>query len=189
MKGLDKSDPLKSLETLVAKLAEINQIEPRKAIHIFRLIYEQTPKGGLSDDDLEELTGYKQSEIRRILRLLESYKIATHRRRKHPEKEVARYFWRIDSDTINIVLLNLKKKVLEKLKNRLEYEESNNFYVCPQDGTKYTVEEALTMDFTCPRCGSLLEEYDRSGALDRLKRKIAKLEEEIRRDERRIYSG
>ncbi len=188
MKKQVKRDPLRSLELFVGKLAEANNIEPGKAVHIFKLIYDATPNGGLSDDDIESLTGYKQSEIRKVLRLLESYNLAVHRRRRHPEKEVSRYFWRIDGDTINIVLLNLKKKVLARLKERLQYEESKSFFICPEDGSRYTFEEAFNNNFTCPLCGALVEEDSGRGA-ERLRRKIDTLEEEIRRDEKKIYSS
>jgi transcription initiation factor TFIIE subunit alpha len=173
----------------VGKLAEANIIDPRKAIHIFKLIYDETPRGGLSDDDLESMTGYRQGEIRKILRMLESYGLATHKRRRHPEKDVSRYFWRVDPDTINVVLLTKKKQVLKRLKERLEYEESNRFYVCPEDGNRLTEEEALIHDYQCPRCGAPLMEEDRSEGIEKLREKIRILEEEIARDEKRIYSG
>ncbi len=169
------------------RLAETHNIDPSKAVHIFHLILSETPKGGLSDDDIESVTGYRQSEIRKILRLLEDYGIAVHRRRRHPEKEVSRYFWRVDPDNINIVLLNRKKLVLQRLKERLKYEEENTFYVCPSDGTRYTLQQALENDYICPRCGSVLEEEDRSGGISKLRSRIEALEEEIKRDERRVY--
>ncbi|MCE4611504.1 MAG: transcription factor [Desulfurococcales archaeon] len=187
MKERNSSDPLKSLEAFVRKAAEADNIDPSKAVHIFHLILSESSRGGLSDDDIESMTGYKQSEIRRVLRLLEDYGIAVHRRKRHPEKEVARYFWRVDADSINIVLLNRKKMVLQKLKERLVFEEANTFYVCPHDGSRYTLEEALKHDYLCPRCGSVLEEDSRSAGVEKLREKIRRLEEEIARDERRLY--
>jgi len=171
----------------VARLAQQRNIEPMKAVHIFRLIYEQTPKGGLSDEDLENLTGYRQSEIRRILRMLHETRLAAYRRGKHPKTEATRYYWRIDPDTINITLLNIKKRVLEKLRARLEYEEATTFYVCPNEGNKYTIEEAFENDFVCPICGSPLVELDKLPRITVLQEVIRRLEEEIRRDESKIF--
>ncbi len=182
-------EPLRSLEIFVARLAQQRNIEPMKAVHIFRLIYEQTPKGGLSDEDLENLTGYKQSEIRRVLRMLQETRLAVYRRGKHPKTEATRYYWRIDPETINVTLLNIKKRVLEKLKARLDYEESTTFYVCPSEGRKYTIEEAFENDFVCPSCGSPLVELDKLPRIAALQEAIRSLEEEIKRDEAKIFRG
>lgn len=173
----------------MARLAQQKNIEPVKAVHIFRLIYEQTPKGGLSDEDLENLTGYKQSEIRRVLRMLHETRLAVYRRGKHPKTEATRYYWRIDPDTINITLLNIKKRVLDKLRARLDYEESTEFYVCPADGHKYTIEEAFENNFVCPVCGSPLVELDKTRRIEALREAIRMLEEEIRKDESKIFRG
>ncbi|BAA81014.2 transcription factor E [Aeropyrum pernix K1] len=187
MKGKGRNRAVKSLEIYVRKLAQANGIKPEMAAHIFHLIYEETPNGGISDDDLESLTGYKQSDIRRILRLLGDKRIIVSRKGRHPRKEATRYFWRIDSDTINVSLLTLKKKVLEKLVVKEAHDSGNSYYTCPRCGSKYSFDEAFTLDFTCPRCGEVLEEADSREGLERLRRTIDALREEIARDESRIY--
>jgi len=182
-------EPLRSLEIYVYLLAQKREIEPEKAVHIFRLIYEKSPSGGLSDEDLEHLTGYKQGEIRRILRLLHEARITVYKRGKHPKTEATRYYWRIDPENINVTLLNLKKRVLQKLRERLDVESTTTFYACPADGAKYTLEEAYLNDFTCPRCGMYLEQVDSTPRIEALQAAIRRLEEEIRRDEKRIFRG
>ncbi|MCE4604548.1 MAG: hypothetical protein F7B20_06255 [Aeropyrum sp.] len=189
MKKKGKGTPVRSLEIYVRKLAEVNGIEPEIAAHIFHLIYEESPRGGISDDDLESLTGYKQSDIRRILRLLGEKRIIVSRKGRHPKREATRYFWRIDSDTINMSLLNLKRKVLEKLEIKEAHENSNTFYVCPSCGEKYSFDDAFMADFTCQKCGVVLEEMSGEDAIERLRERIGRLREEIERDESRIYGG
>lgn len=187
MRRHSRNSPVRSLEIYVRKLAQVNGIEPEIAAHIFHLIYEESPNGGISDDDLESLTGYKQSDIRRILRLLGEKRIIVSRKGRHPKKDATRYFWRVDSDTINVSLLNLKKKVLEKLAIKEAYENSNTFYACPSCGDKYSFDEAFINDFKCPRCGVVLDEMTNDRALARVRTAIESLREEIERDESRIY--
>ncbi len=181
---------VKSLERLIHDMAEKKGIDPHKAVHIFRLIVSPTNSRGLSDEDLEPLTGYKQGEIRKILRLLYDLRLATYRRGRHPKTGSTRYYWVVDREALNTSIVRRKKAVLEKLKTRLEHERSNTFYVCPQDGSRYTFDEAFDYEFVCPRCGFMLEE-DKSSAyyVRALEREIARLEEEIKRDERDIFGS
>ena len=175
------------LEEMLYRLAENKGIDPHKTLHIFKLLLQNTSQKGLSDEDLEAITGYRQGEIRKILRLFYEIHIANYRRGRHPETGATRYYWKIDVDTINVNLVRRKKAVLEKLKYRLQHEESTTFYVCPNDGSRYSFDEAYEYEFTCPKCGALLEEEDNTPYREVLKATIKRLEEEIRRDEAKIY--
>jgi len=177
------------LEELVYRLAYNKGLDPDKTIHILRLLSNNAGQKGLSDEDLEAITGYKQGEIRRILRLFYEIHIASYRRGRHPETGATRYYWRIDTETLNINLIRRKKAVLDKLRHRLKYEEGTTFYICPNDRTRYMFDEAFEYEFICPKCGALLEEDDNSLYVEVLKNTTRRLEEEITRDERRIYSS
>lgn len=184
-----QGDPMRELERFVRELAERNDVDPQKALHVFKLISSPENNDGYSDDDLEALTGYKQAEIRRILRILYDARIAQYRKGIHPAYGVARYFWKVDMNNVNYVLLKRKKDVLDKLKQRLNYELSHEFYRCPRDGSRYTFDEAYSNEFRCTRCGSLLDREDNSGVIENLRATIEELEREIREDEREVYGS
>ncbi|MDM7275985.1 MAG: transcription initiation factor IIE subunit alpha [Thermoprotei archaeon] len=186
-----RSEDVKSLERFIEKLAETSDVDAKKALHVFKLISDPGNKNGLSDEDLEELTGYKQGEIRRILRVFYDARLAYYRKGKHPKLDTTRYYWRIDGDTANSALLRRKKEVLNKLKLKLEYELNNTFYTCPKDNSRYTFSEAYGPEgeFRCPRCGALLQPEDNSQLVESLEREIKRLEEEIAEDEKKLYSG
>ncbi len=174
---------------LLSKIALRRNLDPDNMILITKKLMSNSDSKGLSDENLEEITGIRQNEVRKILRTLYELKIATYRRGRHPETGSTRYYWTIDPQAINMFILSLKKKILSKMKKKLEFEESMSFYVCPADGTRYTFEEAFDYDFTCPKCGSMLVEYDNSKVKEFLKRKIRELEEEISEDERKLFSS
>jgi len=182
---------MKSLERLVESIANSNEVDPQKAKHVFKLVLEYSLRGGngLTDIELEELTGYKQAEIRRILRIFYDAKIITYNKSKHPELDTVRYYWKIDLDSMNMTLLKMKKAVLSKLKQRLEYEYNNEFYKCPEDGSRYTFSEAFNQEFKCPKCGAILQREDNSEIIKELNNVVKRLEEEIKRDERKVYSS
>ncbi|MEB3774351.1 MAG: transcription factor [Desulfurococcales archaeon] len=177
------------LEEMLYSLARNKGIDPDKTIHIFRLLLDSAGQKGLSDEDLEALTGYRQGEIRKVLRLFYEIHIASYRRGRHPETGATRYYWKIDLETMNINLIRRKKAVLDKLMHRLRHEESTTFYVCPNDGSRYTFDEAFENEFVCPKCGSLLEEEDNTPYIEVLREVTRRLREEIERDEKSIYSG
>jgi transcription initiation factor TFIIE subunit alpha len=187
--GRSEGSPIEALIELLKRISKSSNIDPQVMDDVIRALLSDSEGKGLSDEDLEKLTGHRQGVIRRALRLLHDLRLATYRRGRHPETKATRYYWTLDSDRINIVLYQLKRNVLEKLRARLQYEESNEFFICPQCNVRYEFNEAFEYDFTCPRCGSLLVEHDNKVAVATLKAVIKRLEEEIREDEEKIFRG
>lgn len=175
---------------LVKRYGEEYKLDPAAVEAVVKRLMENEREEGLSDEDLEKLTGYRQGIIRRVLRVLhDDLKIATYRRGRHPETKATRYFWSLDADRINVMLYNLKRAVLAKLRARLDYESSTDFYICPRCRVRYTFDEAFEYEFTCPRCGASLDEDDKTPLISALERVVSNLEEEIRRDARQIFKG
>jgi len=182
-------EAFRELEEYVRQLAIAKRLDPEKTVEILRKLAFEAKQRGISDEDIENMTGFKQSEIRRALRLFYEEGMATYRRGRHPETGATRYYWVLNYNLMNTSFLAKKKAILEKLRVRLEHEETNTFYVCPADGSRYTFDEAYDVEFTCPKCGSLLEEEDNTGRVGFLRDRIRRLEEEIVRDEDRVYGG
>jgi transcription initiation factor TFIIE subunit alpha len=185
----NNNEALEYFFKLLEKIAVRRNLDPALTIEVVKRLMSSSDSKGLSDENLEEMIGVKQNEIRKVLRTLYELRIATYRRGRHPETGSTRYYWTIDPQAINMFILTLKKKILDKMKKKLEFEESMTFYICPVDGTRYTFEEAFDYDFTCPKCGSMLVEYDNTKIKEFLRKKIKELEEEIARDERKLFGS
>lgn len=183
MSNVDNKEKIEALYGFIRRLALKNRLDPDNAIKIFTTLLKATDGKGLSDEELSEITKMRQGEIRNILRMLYSLRMVAYRRGRHPETGATRYYWYPDFSGINMSLFWRKKQVLEKLKQRLEYEEENSFFRCPRDGLRYTFDEAFEFDFTCPKCNTMLVEEDNSMVKEYLRQRIAMLEEEIKRDE------
>jgi len=154
---------------------------------IFRVLSKSSKE--LLDEDIVKRTKIDEQEVRRVLYELHNIGLVTYKKMRNPNDNRYIYYWRIDATRINHVLLSRKKAVLEKLKERLQYEESNSFFVCPVDGVRLTYDEALENDFKCPRCGGELVMEDNSKIVEKLRKIIGELEEEIRREEKLIKYG
>jgi transcription initiation factor TFIIE subunit alpha len=175
------------LRQLIRLLAVKSGIDETMADDLLDLLLTVDPEKGISDEEVESMKGYKQADVRKVFRIFYDLHIASYRRGKHPETGATRYYWYLDSKDLDLALLRRKKLVLEKLKARLDYELSNEFYVCPKDHTRYTFDYAFEYEFTCPKCGSLLVPDNNSEYVKALEARIKRLEEEIKKDETTLF--
>jgi transcription initiation factor TFIIE subunit alpha len=73
------------------------------------------------------------------------------------------------------ILLEKRKTVQRKLRDRLDYEEKNYFFVCKKCGPpilKYKFDEAFEMNFKCSNCSEPLVAEDNSKTIRFLKERI-----------------
>lgn len=90
------------------------------------------------------------------------------------------YSWRLTLDNVDEVLRNRKKDLLEELKERLEFEKNNVFYVCPNQHTRLTFKEASDKEFKCSECEEQMLHYENDREIEKLKNRINELEESIK---------
>lgn len=135
---------------------------------------------GASEFDVSEDIGFAVSQIRSILYELKAKNLIDYDRRKDKEKGWYLYYWRVLPQNFETVYMNDKKKKLELFQERLENEESSIFYICPNFCKRLSFEDALENNFTCPICGSLMNEENKTRKIDMLKRNIEEHEELIK---------
>ena len=90
------------------------------------------------------------------------------------------YRWKAQRDQTDGFIQTQRKKVLGRLKQRLEYEETHEFYHCgtPTDPNR-TFEDAMESFFKCPTCSKPLNRLDNTELKDALRWKIKQLEEDV----------
>ncbi|MCC6012887.1 MAG: transcription factor [Candidatus Verstraetearchaeota archaeon] len=134
-----------------------------------------------SDDELIQKTGMKINNLRRILYQLFDKNFVLYRREKDREIGWYKYYWRINPTGINILINSIRKKVLAKLKDRLNYEMNNMFFACPDhQKNRYTFEEAMELNFQCPHCGKRLDNIRNDEIVTILKIKISEIEKRLK---------
>ncbi|MEM0340524.1 MAG: hypothetical protein QXN05_03100 [Acidilobaceae archaeon] len=188
MSGNSTTNSLKLIEEFAMRISENNGIDPALALNVFRLIVVHSEKGGLSDNEIEELSGLRQIEVRKVLRVLYEARLIEMKKERDAKQDIVKYTWYIDSDVLNFNLLKRKKLTLEKLKERLGSEKKNEWYECPSEGIRFSLHEAFEVDFVCPRCGSPLE-MSKGDCIEKLSKHIAVLEEEIAEDEKNLFAN
>jgi len=92
------------------------------------------------------------------------------------------FYWRLQPDQLDAFIRSRKKRALDKLKQRLDFERSHNFFICKTDSeVRVTFEDAMESSFKCSKCGNQLDSSENAGMISVLESKIDKLEAELSR--------
>ena len=110
-----------------------------------------------TDEEIASSTGLRINMVRRVLYDLFGKGLITGVRVKDERKGWFVYRWRSRRDEVENFIENQKKKILDRLQKRLDYENSSDFYHCGnEDCSRETFEYALELFFKCPSCGQVL---------------------------------
>ncbi|MFW9987160.1 MAG: transcription factor [Candidatus Odinarchaeota archaeon] len=124
-------------------------------------------------DDSEIL---KLNTVRKTLYKLYSEKLAQFRRIRDKSTGWFIYYWWHEFDLLEEILLEKKSLIEIKLRDRLQFEQNNYFFICKncqESIIKYNFDEAFELNFRCPSCGSPLEAQDNQDIIKFLRNKIA----------------
>ncbi len=154
-------------------------------VKVFRALLDSDKE--LSYNDIIAKTDLDEQTVRRVLYELNDLGMVIYKRVQSPEDGRFIYYWLVNSYGINQALLNRKRITLERLKARLSHEMEAVFFLCLNDGIRLSFDEALELDFRCPKCSSLLVQEDRNPYIEPLRRLVEKLSKEVE-DERRSLS-
>ncbi|MBS7611380.1 transcription factor [Candidatus Bathyarchaeota archaeon] len=160
-------------ENLLYRLAEV--VAGGDGIKVIKCLIDN---GSMRDDELALALGLKPNVVRRILYQFAENSIVTVQRFRD-EKTGWYYFkWMVQPDQVELYLEDQRRKLLRRLKERLQYEKSHEFYSCPKGCLRLTFEEAVEKNFTCSGCGASLQYDDNKKVISRLEVKIRELSEE-----------
>ena len=108
-------------------------------------------------EDIASSTGLRINMVRKVLYDLFGKSLITGIRVKDERKGWFVYRWRSRREEVENFIQNQKKKIKGRLQERLDYENSSQFYHCGNnDCDRVTFENALDQFFKCPSCGDVL---------------------------------
>jgi len=110
-----------------------------------------------TDEEIASSTGLRINMVRKVLYDLFGKALITGIRVKDEKKGWFVYRWSSRRDEVENFIEGQKKKISERLQQRLDYENSSDFYHCGNnDCPRVTFEDALELFFKCPSCSQVL---------------------------------
>lgn len=136
--------------------------------------------GETTDDQIANQTGIRLNTVRRILYKLYDHSLVGLRRSRDQNTGWFIFHWRLQPDQFEGFIINQKRRVLEKLEARLEYEKNHDFYYCDTLGCRRVpFEEAVELVFQCPTCNKSLMHFDNGTIIEDLAKKVERLRKEL----------
>ena len=136
-----------------------------------------------TDEEIASSTGLRINMVRKVLYDLFGKALITGIRIKDEKKGWFVYRWRSRSDEVENFIEGQKKKIVERLQQRLDYENSSDFYHCGnEDCPRITFEDALEGLFKCPNCGKVLNIKKNEKAKKAFATKIDQIKKDMRQN-------
>jgi len=133
----------------------------------------------ITDNEIANKTQIRLNLVRKALYRLYDHSLVALRLSRDKETGWFIFNWRLQPDQLGGFILNQKRRVLEKLEIRLEYEKSHEFYTCQTLGCKrLPFEEAFELLFKCPVCSKPMMHINNDRTVKILTRKTEQIKVE-----------
>jgi transcription initiation factor TFIIE subunit alpha len=128
------------------------------------------------DIEIAEKTLIPLKMVRKALYTLYDHSLVALRQSRDKQTGWFIFNWRLQPDQMEGFIRNQKRRVLEKLETRLDYEKSHEFYTCQTPGCKrYPFAEAFELLFKCPTCDKPLNHINNDLIVKALTKKIEQI--------------
>jgi len=117
--------------------------------------------------------------IRHILYKLYNYNLVSSIRKKDKQKGWYVYYWTLVPENLKFLYLKNKRKQLEKLKEQIEKERNEQFFVCKNKCVRLDFNQATDFEFRCPECGELVNLDQDPNSINKIKKEVVEIEKEI----------
>lgn len=155
---------------------------------VFRTLQEFDKE--ITEDVIAEKLGFSKNMTRRLLYKLQNLNFVVYKRVKKKETGWYYYYWKVNNDGLNLIMLEIKKTILDKLKEKYSsLETEQGVYQCPSCGQEYGFNEAFNYEFTCPQCSVELVFRDKTMHKQILHEYIRRLESELEEEKRKLQSS
>ena len=155
---------------MLKKVAALFGEDSVRVVEVLKGVHE------ITDIEIADKTEIRLNMVRKALYRLYDHSLVALRQSRDKETGWFIFNWRLQLDQMEGFILNQKRRVLEKLETRLEYEKSHEFYTCQTPGCKrFPFEEAFELLFKCPACNKPMMYINNDLIVEILTRKIEQI--------------
>ena len=138
-------------------------------------------KSEATDEMLANESAVRLNTVRKILYKLYDHGLVSCTRVRDEKTGWFIFYWKLQLDQLDAFIRSRKRRVLEKLKHKLDYETNHSFFICKKCGdVRVTFEEAMESSFRCSKCGGQLESSDNAPVVEFLEKRIRQIEDELK---------
>ena len=145
-----------------------------EAIHVVKALVQA---GTTTDDVIANQANVRLNTARKILYKLYDHALVTCTRSRDENTGWFIYRWKLQPDQLDSFVRSRKKRALEKLRQRVEYEKGHSFFMCKDClSVRMTFEEAMESAFRCGGCNGQLISEDNGKIIQVLEDSARRLE-------------
>jgi len=138
--------------------------------------------GEATDEIIANDCGIRLNTVRKVLYKLYDHGLVSCTRVRDEKTGWFIFYWRLQPDQLDAFIRSRKKRALDKLKQRLDFEKNHSFFICKTDpDVRVTFEEAMETSFKCGKCGNQLDSTDNAELITGVEARVQKLEAELSR--------
>lgn len=137
-------------------------------------------KKNISEFKIAKDIGQEINGVRNMLYRLYDANLVSFIRKKDKQKGWYIYYWTFNPRHVSYLATHLKKKKLERLKERLGREKESDFYICKNNCIRLDFDQATDFEYKCPECGSIMEKEDNAKKISEISKEIEKIEKDLK---------
>ena len=138
-------------------------------------------KSEATDEMLANESTVRLNTVRKILYKLYDHGLVSCTRVRDEKTGWFIFYWKLQLDQLDAFIRSRKRRVLEKLRHKLDYETNHSFFICKKCGdVRVTFEEAMESSFRCSKCGGQLESSENAPVVEFLEKRIKQIEDELK---------
>ncbi|TKJ17408.1 hypothetical protein CEE44_02635 [Candidatus Woesearchaeota archaeon B3_Woes] len=134
----------------------------------------------VSEFKIADVIKKEVNATRNILYRLYENNLVSFMRKKDKQKGWYIYYWTFNQKRVKYLVMDLKKKKLEKLKERVEREKGSHFFGCKNRCIRLNFDHATNFNFKCPECGTVLDQEDNTKIILEIQKEIGAIEKELK---------
>jgi len=137
-------------------------------------------KKNISEFKIAEVIKKEINTTRNMLYRMQEVNLVSFIRKKDKKKGWYIYYWTFKPKMIKHIVINLKKKKLSKLEDRILREKNNHFFICQNKCIRLDFDQAMNFEFKCPECGEIMNQEDNLEKIRLIEEEIKNIKSELK---------